>query len=494
MPWLKSASPVRMAHVALVAPAGSLRAMLVRVAEAGIVEIDKTGADEAPVSEAARRLQAAAAAAAVHEMALDPAQTGSPARAPVLAEEPPDLGLLEREGRLDLLAGEAELEAYAGVAVRGSGAVALAGWTPADQVENLAMRVEGLGCGVVPLPARGASAPTLLTVTGARPALTPLVSMYATVPYADLDPTWLAWTSYVLMFGMMFGDIGHGLLLVGVAVALWAGWPGWLRRFRAAWPFVGGAGIAAALFGIAYGEFFGPTGLVPAVWLDPLTSPVPLLLAAVGFGALLLAVAYGMGTINRWREGGWPVALYAPSGIAGSALFLGIGLAAAGWRIHHGLLLIVSAALITAALILAFTGFIADAGGGGAGVLQAVVELFDLVVRLGSNVVSFTRLAAFGLTHAAIGLLVWDSALALWHWGGPAIALAIVVFAVGTLLAFGLEALIAAIQALRLEYYEIFSRVFLPQGRPFDPWRLPIVTGGGDGLNTGELVHAKEGA
>jgi V/A-type H+-transporting ATPase subunit I len=356
------------------------------------------------------------------------------------------------------------------------------------------MRLEGLGCGVVPLPSRGTSAPTLLTVTGARPALTPLVSMYATVPYADLDPTWLAWISYVLMFGMMFGDVGHGLLLVGLAVALRAGRPGWLRRFRAAWPFVGGAGIAAALFGVAYGEFFGPTGLVPAAWLDPLTSPIPLLLAAVGFGAVLLAVAYGMGTVNRWREGGWPVALYAPSGIAGSALFLGIGLAAAGWRFRQVPLFAVSGVLVAAALVLALAGFLADAGGGGTGVFQAAIELFDLVVRLGSNVVSFARLAAFGLTHAAIGLLVWEGTLALWHRGGPAIALAVVVFAAGTLLAFGLEALIAAIQALRLEYYEIFSRVFLPQGRPFDPWRLSVEAGDGDGLSTGELVQVKEGA
>jgi len=221
---------------------------------------------------------------------------------------------------------------------------------------------------------------------------------------------------------------------------------------------------------------------------------MPLLLAAVGFGAVLLAAAYGLGTINRWREGGWPAALYAPSGIAGSALFLGIGLAAAGWRFHQVWLFAVSGVLVTAALVLAFAGFLADAGGGGAGVFQAAVELFDLVVRLGSNVVSFARLAAFGLMHAAIGLLVWEGTLALWHRGGPAIALAIVVFAVGTLLAFGLEGFIAAIQALRLEYYEIFSRVFLPQGRPFDPWHLTIETSGREGLDTRELVRVKEGA
>jgi hypothetical protein len=102
-----------------------------------------------------------------------------------------------------------------------------------------------------------------------RRAVAPLVSTYGTVPYADIDPTWLAWASYVLMFGMMFGDAGHGLLLIAAALCLRAGWPGWARGLRGAWLFVGGAGLAATAFGVAYGEFFGPTGLVPALWLEP---------------------------------------------------------------------------------------------------------------------------------------------------------------------------------------------------------------------------------
>jgi V/A-type H+-transporting ATPase subunit I len=54
---------------------------------------------------------------------------------------------------------------------------------------------------------------------------------------------------------------------------------------------------------------------------------------------------------------------------------------------------------------------------------------------------------------------------------------AVVVFAAGTALAFGLEALVAAVQALRLEYYELFSRVFVTQGRPFRPWHVPVAAG-----------------
>jgi len=281
----------------------------------------------------------------------------------------------------------------------------------------------------------------------------------------------------VLMFGMMFGDAGEGAVLVAAALALRAGWPRWARRFRQAWLFVAGAGVAAIAFGLLYGEFFGPTGLVPALWLNPLDRPVTLLLAAAGVGAFLLAGAYALGVINRWREGGWAAALYAPSGIAGTALYLGAGLVVGGWYLRQDPMLAAGGFVAVAGLALAAAGFVAGAGGGAAGWTQAVVELFDLVVRIGSNVVSFTRLAAFGLTHAALSLLVWEGARVLWQQGGAACVAAVAVFAAGTALAFGLEALVAAVQALRLEYYELFSRVFVTQGRPFRPWHVPVVTG-----------------
>ncbi len=462
MRWPDVAAPVRMRRVAVVAPAWSLREVLVAVADTGAVEIDHGDDGRGSPGEAAHRLQHAGQA---------PAE-------PALPSDRPDLGSLERAGRYDLLAGEAQVEGYAAAAVRRSGAAALAGWIPAGQLADVAARIAGAGGAVVPLPRpRGADVPSLLGGRELRRSLTPLVQTYGTVPYADIDPTWAAWAVYVLMFGMMFGDAGQGVLLVGVAAALRAGWPRWARRFRQAWPFVGGAGVAATVFGLLYGEFFGPTGLVPVIWLDPLSQPVTLLLVAVGIGAVLLAGAYALGTVNRWREGGWPAALYAPSGIAGTALFLGAGLAIGGWYFHQPLLLGAGGVAAVAGLLLALAGFLADAGGGGTGIVQAVVELADMLVRLGSNVVSFTRLAAFGLTHAALGLLVWEGTRALWHRGGVFTAAAVAVFLAGTALAFSLEALVAAIQALRLEYYELFSRVFVTQGRPFRPWHLRTVTG-----------------
>ncbi len=112
--------------------------------------------------------------------------------------------------------------------------------------------------------------------------------------------------------------------------------------------------------------------------------------------------------------------------------------------------------------MLVIIGLLVETGGGAAGAMQAVVELFDTVVRLGSNVVSFARLAAFGLTHAALLGLVWQGTQALWGPGWRAAA-AVVLFVVGNVVTFGLEALVAGIQALRLEYYELFSRIFPPR-------------------------------
>ena len=115
----------------------------------------------------------------------------------------------------------------------------------------------------------------------------------------------------------------------------------------------------------------------------------------------------------------------------------------------------------------------AGAGPGAAGMAQASVEVVDVVVRLGSNVVSFARLAAFGLVHAALAKVVWDATTGLWETGSVAVAAAAVVFVAGHVLAFALEALVAGVQALRLEYYELFSRVFATEGRPFRPWHVP---------------------
>ena len=110
-----------------------------------------------------------------------------------------------------------------------------------------------------------------ITITGeaaARPILAGCSNLFAAV-------------AYMFMFGMMFGDVGHGALLLVGGLVLRTGRIRRLEKLQKVWKFVVGAGLASMVFGVLYGTAFGPTGLVPVLWLDPLTEPVPLLLAAV---------------------------------------------------------------------------------------------------------------------------------------------------------------------------------------------------------------------
>ncbi|MEU8717422.1 V-type ATPase 116kDa subunit family protein [Streptomyces sp. NPDC048663] len=461
MPLREAMTPVRMRRVALLVPRAALRDALVRIAEAGCVELDRV--EEAPPGPAALRLR--------RLQGRGGPETGGGGAA--LAVAAPDLDRLEDRGETNLLAGEAELEERAGGAVRQGELSALAGWCPAAQVPRVAERLAAAGGALLPLPVpRGTDPPTLLRPSG-KVSFTPLVSTYGTPAYADLDPSWPAGLAYLAMFGIMFGDVGHGALLLLGALALRLGWPRRLAPLRRRWPFLAGAGLAAMLAGAAYGEFFGPTGLLPVLWLAPLRSPARLLAAAVVFGAGLLALAHAAGAVNRVREGGWAAGLYAASGVAGLLFYLGLALAAAGLVLHVPSAAVAGVALALAGLALVALGMFRATAGGGSGLAETGVRLFDVVVRTGTNTLSFARLAAFGLTHAALADVVWRGTTGLAARGPAWWAGAVLLFVVGTALSFGLEALVAGVQALRLEFYEIFSRLFETEGRPFRPWHVP---------------------
>ncbi|MFE1312473.1 V-type ATPase 116kDa subunit family protein [Streptomyces sp. NPDC058755] len=463
MPWPEAMTPVRMRRVAVIVPQAALRDALVRIAEQGCVELDR--AEEAAPGAAAVRLQRLRGRATTD----GPEDTVSAS----LAADVPDLDLLEARRSVELLAGEAQLEERAEGAVRRGEVAALAGWCPAPEVPRVAGRLSAAGGALVLLPSpRGTDPPTLLR-PGRPVSFTPLVTTYGTPAYADLDPSWPAGLAYVAMFGIMFGDVGHGALLLCGALALRLGRPRRLARLSRLWPFLAGAGVAAMLAGAAYGEFFGPTGLLPVLWLSPLDSPARLLAAAVLFGAGLLAAAHAAGAVNRVRESGWGTALYAASGCAGLLFYVGLALGAAGLLLHRPPAAVAGATLTVIGLALVALGLFRATAGGGAGYAETAVRLFDVVVRTATNTLSFARLAAFGLTQAALADLVWRGTTGLAGRGAAGVAGAVVLFTVGTALSFGLEALVAGVQALRLEFYELFSRLFEAEGRPFRPWHVP---------------------
>jgi V/A-type H+-transporting ATPase subunit I len=362
-----------MSRIAIVAPEASLRNALAAVADAGVVQL--VGALPAPEGEeleALRRLERAAA---------DNGRGGP--RLALCASDPVEL---ERLGRHDLLAGEVELGRHVDAAVRHGRFAAVVGWAPQAEVEGLEQRLASQGAGLVEL-ARPAwvEPPTLLPESRAARPFRPLVDTYGALRYADVDPTPFAALSFVVMFGMMFGDVGQGLLLAGLGAALSQARHGRFAPFSHLWPFPVAAGLAATFFGFLYGEFFGPTGVVPTIWVKPTEDPIVLLAAAVAVGGVLLAISYGIGIVNRWREGGPAAALTAPSGIAGLLIFLGLGLAAWGWYAESvALSVLVFVLALTAAPDL-YACLHAHALHGAPPATQPTIEVVDSLIRVGSD-------------------------------------------------------------------------------------------------------------
>jgi len=462
MQLAEHAFPVRMQRVAVVALAGSVREVLVALAESGTVDLTgPLGGGEGPALEALRRVEGRRGAASRTMAAL--------------TREPPDLAALERRGARALLAGEVELERRRASALRHGAFALLVGWAPQPALAQLGARLDGLGASLVALPTpRGRQPPTLLAPAKAAEPFRPLLSTYGAVPYRDLDPTPFVAVTYCLMFGMMFGDVGDGLLIVLGALALRFARHPRLAGLRQVWAMIAALGAAAVVFGALYGELFGPTKVLPTLWLAPVDAPTRLLAVAIVAGGWLLAAAYLIGIVNRWREGGALAALSASTGVPGLMLLGAGGLVALGMAAHESLLETLGVAVAAIALVPLVVGLRAEAGSGPTAALEVLIGLLDAVVRLLSNVFSFARLAAFGLMHAAIGQVVLHAAVSLT--GTPIGDLAAaVLFGLGWAAAFALEGLVAAVQALRLEYYELFSRLFTGDGCPFRPWSLPLL-------------------
>ena len=460
MPSADLVLPKRMSRVAVVVPRAGVREALVALAASGAVElVGNLPPPEGEEVEALRRLHRAGRAAASEPAVLD---------------RRPDIPALERAGESGLLEGEVELVRRARLAVPHGSFTAWVGWAPTDALVSLNDRLARTGAAVVELSRPAwVEPPTLLNPVKVEQPFRPLVQSYGTTPYGDIDPTAFTIVSFIIMFGIMFGDVGHGLVLVLLSLWLRRRTSGRFAAFRSLWVIPFAAGLSGAFFGLLYGEAFGPTGLVPALWLNPLDEPVTLLLVALAIGAVLLTISYLHGIVNRWRRGGFREALLAQFGVAGLMVFVG-GLLLAGGVYAELLVLEVSGAVVAGiGLVLLAVGLVLEAGGGAAALIQAGIQFFDAVVRLFSNLVSFTRLAAFGLMHAALGLVVFEAASALW--GGPAgIVAATLVFVGGNAVTFALEALVTGVQALRLEYYELYSRIFSGEGHAFAPWAMPV--------------------
>jgi len=345
----------------------------------------------------------------------------------------------------------------------------ITGWVPEDVVDQMKSAVEhaaghAVAMEVLKPDRHRKQIPSLVRTPHWLRPFKELVTTFGLSSYNELDPTLVVTVSFLIMYGMMFGDLGHGLLLLLVGLWLW-------RRHAGAGIMVCAAGTSGIIFGFLYGTAFGHP-VMRAAWLRPLEGIWTILLTAVAGGVLLLNIGFGLNLVNAWRARDWPRLWLDKNGITGIALYwvlLGGGLGV-GFGLFPKYVLLAAPALGVALWMrepLAKWIWGRHCGPIGEAMVTGFFELFEAVTGYASNNLSFIRLGAFAVAHEGLSALVLKYSGGSWGW---------LVAVLGTLLVVGFEGVIVGIQALRLEYYEFFGRFFEGGGQPFIP--LSLGTGG----------------
>jgi len=272
------------------------------------------------------------------------------------------------------------------------------------------------------------------------------VAMFGTPGADELDPTPLLSLLVPILFGFMFPDVGHGLVLAAVSLLLSVRNPS-LR-------FLVPCGLAAAGFGALFGETFGLHEPIPAILTRPLDAPLGILLASLALGAAIILLGLALSGIQAYWRGAFRRWLW----LDGAVLTLYVS-GLLGW--FHPPALAVTAV----AFIWYLVGLVAT---GSRPLWHGLGRLAQSTLELVLNTLSFARIGAFALAHAAlshalleiVGLvestLIQGALLVLGH------ALIIVV-----------EGLVVFVQTTRLVLFEFFSRFLRADGRLFRPIEAP---------------------
>jgi V/A-type H+-transporting ATPase subunit I len=370
--------------------------------------------------------------------------------------------------------------------------VLITGWVPDSEAAAVARKIQDLsrGCCVVEtnsadqLPAD--QVPVLLRHSCLLRPFELLVAGYGLPGYRDIEPTLFVAITYMLMFGMMFGDIGHGavLMLGGLGTIL----KGKSRKVRDVGTLLLLAGFSSLIFGGIYGSCFGLASLHKyALWHDPLDgNPIGLMAAAIGMGVCVISIGVILNIVNRFRKHDWVGGFLDSFGVVGAIFYWGVlGLllkyAALQERGLVGLVvvLVIVLPLLAWALRAPLKHALdrrahrhSESEGYLDAAMESIVEAFEAVLSYMANTISFVRLAAYAMSHAAVLMATFVMAREVEKMSVGGGFFSVLVIIGGNLVAITLEGVIAAVQALRLEYYEFFNKFFSGRGQAFIPFRL----------------------
>ena len=281
--------------------------------------------------------------------------------------------------------------------------------------------------------------------------------------------------TYTLLFGIMFGDLGQGLVLAIGGLIFWKKTGSSLGKILVP------CGMSSMLFGFVFGSVFGFEHALDPVYkmlgmngkpVEVMDSINGVLLFAIGIGVTLVIVAMIINVITMLKKRMFGSALFTENGITGIIVYIGGANLIYAFMAKKGIFPTkISAVMLVAGILVLFCkellvplldegkfkkpDSILDF------ILQNFFECIEYVLSYFSNTLSFLRVGAFVIVHASMMMVVFTLA------GDTSSVKGIIVVILGNILIIALEGLLSGIQGLRLELYEMFSRFFEGNGKPF---------------------------
>ena len=266
----------------------------------------------------------------------------------------------------------------------------------------------------------------------------------------EVDPNILLPFVVPLLFGFMFPDVGHGAVVALLGLALAPRWP----QAAVLLP----CGLVAIMFGLLFGEVFGFHGIFPTIWFKPIEHPLGILSLSLIIGCIVILV----GLIFSAIEAYW--GKYLKLWFTVDAALLVLYLLALTSVFEPTAIL-----LMIPALAWYITGSLVTLHHKGHASLSIVTgQLLHSAFKLTVNTLSFLRIGAFALGHAALSAAV----IAIASSTESLIAYYLILVG-GQIFIIATAGLVVFIQTTRLIFFEFFTQFLRSEGRIFKPLSPP---------------------
>lgn len=352
------------------------------------------------------------------------------------------------------------------------------GWVPeksATSFANQFKKLHGVDCVIEGTEeAGGVVPPTKLVNNKVAKPYESFIDMYGLPSYNEIDPTPFMTLSYSVIFGIMFGDLGQGFVILLAALYMK------LKKKMFLGDIMIRCSIFSMIFGFLYNSVFGYDKVLPFTILPVHdNNNITLVLGcAVGFGILLILGCMVLNIINGIKQKNVEKVIFSPNGLAGFVFYASLITAAVLALLFNKNIFslpFIIGLIILPVLLIYFKEPLSRLvehkkdiipGSKGEFFLVSFFELFEVLLSFLSNTVSYIRIGAFILSHAAMMTAVFAIGGMLGNQNNP------VVLIIGNVFVIGLEGLVVGIQGLRLQFYEMFSRFYEGGGKSFEPAKV----------------------